>query len=121
MNERETELPPGLTEPEPVSAPIGQQVPEGYNWLVPMSGRLVLEEIPLEERRGKLWLVHTTPQGGAICRVKEVPEENDTEFKVDDLVVIGKFSGTEVTIANKKVLVVSEADIQGRVVKRESK
>lgn len=110
---------------------IHQQVPAGYNWIKPALGRVVLRELPLEERRGSLWLVNMTQQGGSICEVMEVcegyesaPDDKDPaafgpQYKVGEMVVVGKFSGTDVTVDGKKFIVCNESDVMGTVIKRE--
>jgi len=124
-------LPSSLTNPDPEPLPIGQQVPEEYRWIKPTLGRVVLRELPPEERRkgSGLYLVSLSPQGGSICEVAEVcdsyasaeddqdPSKFGPQFARGQLVIIGKFSGTDVTLDGKKYIMCNESDVLGVLTK----
>lgn len=89
--------------------------------LRPLADRLVVEPIEREETfaGGALVLPETAkekPQQGRVVaagpgRVEENGSRTAMEVKVDDIVLFAKYSGTEIKIENKKVLILKESDI----------
>ncbi len=85
----------------------------------PLSDRVVI--LPLEdtaEMRGGLYIPDTAkgkPQQGKIVAVGpgriEKGEKVPMELKKDDIVLYGKYSGTEVTIDDEQLLIIKESDV----------
>jgi chaperonin GroES len=94
--------------------------------LKPLGNRVVVEPLEQEEvTAGGIVLPETAkekPQKGAVLSVG--PGERDDEGKripmdvsVGDTVLFAKYSGTEVKIDNKKLLILRESDILAIVTK----
>jgi chaperonin GroES len=88
--------------------------------LKPLGGRVVIEPIEQEEvTSGGIVLPETAkekPQKGKVLSIG--PGERDDEgkripmdVKAGDTVLFAKYSGTEIKIDNKKLLILSERDI----------
>jgi chaperonin GroES len=88
--------------------------------LKPLGGRVVIEPIEQEEvTAGGIVLPETAkekPQKGKVLSIG--PGERDDEgkripmdVKAGDTVLFAKYSGTEIKIDNKKLLILSERDI----------
>jgi chaperonin GroES len=85
----------------------------------PLADRVVIK--PLEESeqmRGGLYIPDTAkekPQQGEVVAVGPGKVEDgkriDMELKVGDKVLYGKYSGTEVTIADEQYLILRESDV----------
>jgi chaperonin GroES len=85
----------------------------------PLGDRVVVS--PLEETetmRGSLYIPDTAkekPQQGRIVAVGpgryEKGERVPMELEVDQLVLYGKYSGTEVTIDDEQLLIIKESDV----------
>ena len=85
----------------------------------PLGDRVVVA--PLEETetmRGSLYIPDTAkekPQQGRIVAVGpgryEKGERVPMELKVDQTVLYGKYSGTEVTIDDEQLLIIKESDV----------
>jgi chaperonin GroES len=89
--------------------------------LRPLADRVVVEPIEREETfaDGKLVLPETAkekPQQGRVLaaglgRLDDDGDRIAMEVKVDDVVLFAKYAGTEITVENKKVLILKESDI----------
>jgi len=89
--------------------------------LRPLADRVVVEPMEREETfaGGALVLPETAkekPQQGRVLavgpgRLDENGKRVTPDVKVDDIVLFAKYSGTEIKIENKKVLILKEADI----------
>ena len=89
--------------------------------LRPLADRVVVEPVEREETfaGGELVLPETAkekPQQGRILAVGPGQKDENgkripVDVKVDDTVLYAKYSGTEVKIDNKKLLILKEADI----------
>ena len=51
------------------------------------------------------------PQQGAIVAVGPGSKDEPMEVKVGDVILYGKYAGTEVTVEGKKYLIVKQSDI----------
>ena len=51
------------------------------------------------------------PQQGTIVAVGPGSQDEPMEVKVGEIVLYGKYAGTEVTVDNKKYLIVKQSDI----------
>ena len=86
----------------------------------PLSDRVVVKPMePEEKKQGGIIIPDTAkekPQQGKIVavgpgRVSDSGEKVAMEVKVGDIVLYGKYSGTEVTIDNEDLLIMRESDI----------
>ncbi len=88
--------------------------------LHPLADRVVVK--PLEETeqmKGGLYIPDTAkekPQQGEVMavgpgRVSDEGKRIETELKVGDRVLYGKYSGTEVSVAEEEYLILREADV----------
>lgn len=86
----------------------------------PLADRVVVK--PLEETeqmKGGLYIPDTAkekPQQGEIVavgpgRLSEEGKRIEIDLKVGDRVLYGKYSGTEVTVADEEYLILREADV----------
>jgi chaperonin GroES len=85
----------------------------------PLADRVVVRALEeTEQMRGGLFIPDTAkekPMQGEVIAVCPGRYEKDKrvpmELKVGDKVLYGKYSGTEVTIANEPLLILREADV----------
>ncbi|MBN1155459.1 co-chaperone GroES [candidate division KSB1 bacterium] len=86
----------------------------------PLADRVVIKPVDLEEKvQGGIIIPDTAkekPQQGKIVavgpgKVSETGEKIKMEVKVGDLVLYGKYAGTEVTVNDEEYLIVRESDI----------
>lgn len=85
----------------------------------PLGDRVVIEAMEeTEEMRGGLYIPDTAkekPQQGKILAVGpgrfEKGERAPMELKVGQIVLYGKYSGTEVTIDDQQYLIIKESDV----------
>ena len=86
----------------------------------PLADRVVVKAVELEEKKqGGIIIPDTAkekPQQGKIIavgpgRVSDSGEKVAMEVKVGDVVLYGKYSGTEVTIDDEDLLIMRESDI----------
>ena len=86
----------------------------------PLSDRVVVK--PLEETeqmKGGLYIPDTAkekPQQGEIVavgpgRMSDEGKRIETDLKVGDRVIYGKYSGTEVTVSDQEYLILRESDV----------
>jgi len=92
----------------------------------PLADRVVVKPLPAEEKTaGGLYIPDTAKekpvQGEIIAvgpgKVTDDGKRQGPEVKVGDVVLYGKYSGTEVTIDNEDYLIMRESDIFGIVSK----
>ena len=89
----------------------------------PLGDRVVVKPEPAEEKTSSGMYIPDTakekPQRGKVVAVGPGRVENGTKIemtvKEGDVVLYGKYSGTEVTIDGDEVLIVRESDILGIV------
>ncbi len=83
--------------------------------LKPLGTRVVVEPKEAETMTaGGLYIPDNAkekPQQGVIVAVGLGAKDEPMEVKVGDEVLYGKYSGTEVTVDNKKYLIVKQSDI----------
>jgi chaperonin GroES len=93
---------------------------KAFMQIKPLADRVVVK--PLEETeqmKGGLYIPDTAkekPQQGEIVavgpgRVSDEGKRIDMELKVGDRVIYGKYSGTEVTVADEDLLILRESDV----------
>lgn len=81
----------------------------------PLADRVVIEPKEAETRTASGIFIPDTakekPQQGTIVAAGPGKKDEPMEVKVGDVVLYGKYAGTEVTVDDKKYLIVKQADI----------
>ncbi|MFN8256993.1 MAG: co-chaperone GroES [Bacteroidales bacterium] len=81
----------------------------------PLGTRVLIEPLKAEERtQGGLIIPDSAkekPQSGKVIAVGPGSKDEPMEVKIGDIVLYGKYSGTEVSIDNKDYLIMSQSDI----------
>lgn len=81
----------------------------------PLSDRVVIEpQEAVTKTASGIYIPDTAkekPQQGAVVAVGPGKKDEPMEVKVGDVVLYGKYSGTEVTVEEKKYLIVRQSDI----------
>jgi len=86
----------------------------------PLADRVVVQPMDAEEKQqGGIIIPDTAkekPQQGKIVavgpgKVSEAGQKVPMEVKVEDVVLYGKYSGTEVTVDDEDLLIMRESDI----------
>ena len=81
----------------------------------PLADRVLIEPKEAEEKtESGLYLPDNAkekPQQGKVLAVGPGKKDEPMEVKVGDEVLYGKYSGTEVTVDDKKYLIVKQSDI----------
>ncbi len=100
-----------------------QQTEEGQLIIEPMAGRVAVEFIDAPDKVGMLYLPETAQGERGTCgRViatcadySKDGQEYEPLFKVGDVLVFGKYTGTTVTVNRHKVIILREVDVLCRV------
>ena len=83
----------------------------------PLADRVLVEPAAAEEKTASGIIIPDTakekPQEGRIVAIGTGKKDEPINVKVGDLVLYGKYSGTEVTIEGTEYLIMKEADIYG--------
>lgn len=88
--------------------------------LKPLNDKLIVEKVEAEEKtEGGIYLPSGSqekPQEGRVIAVgpgslNEKGERKELQVKEGDLVLYSKYSGTEVKISGKELLIISEKDV----------
>ncbi|MBN2001471.1 co-chaperone GroES [candidate division KSB1 bacterium] len=86
----------------------------------PLADRVVVKPFDEEEKKSGTIIIPDTakekPQKGKVVavgpgKITETGTKIDLEVKVNDIVLYGKYSGTEVTIDDEDYLIMRESDI----------
>ena len=81
----------------------------------PLADRVVIEPKEAETKTAAgLYIPDTAkekPQQGTVVAAGPGKKDEDMEVKVGDVVLYGKYSGTEVTVDDKKYLIMKQSDI----------
>lgn len=81
----------------------------------PLADRVVVEpQEALTKTASGIFIPDTAkekPQQGTVVAVGPGKKDEPMEVKVGDVVLYGKYSGTEVTVEEKKYLIVRQSDI----------
>ena len=87
------------------------------NKIQPIADRVLVQADPAEEKsKGGIIIPDTakeTPQKGTVLAVGKGSKKNPMTVKVGDVVLYGKYSGTEITVEGEEVLFMKESDIFG--------
>ena len=83
--------------------------------LKPSADRVVIEPKEAETKTASGIFIPDTakekPQQGTIVAAGPGKKDEPMEVKVGDVVLYGKYAGTEVTVEDKKYLIVKQSDI----------
>ena len=83
--------------------------------LKPLADRVVIEPKEAETKTASGIFIPDTakekPQQGTIVAAGPGKKDEPMEVKVGDVVLYGKYAGTEVTVDEKKYLIVKQSDI----------
>ncbi len=81
----------------------------------PLADRVVIEPKEAETKTASgLYIPDTAkekPQQGTVVAAGPGKKDEPMEVKVGDTVLFGKYAGTEVTVEDKKLLIVRQSDI----------
>ena len=81
----------------------------------PLADRVLIEPKEAEAKTASgLYIPDTAkekPQQGTVLAVGPGKKDEPMEVKVGDVVLYGKYAGTEVTVEEKKYLIVRQSDI----------
>jgi chaperonin GroES len=81
----------------------------------PLADRVVIEPAPAEQKTASGIIIPDTakekPQKGTVMAVGEGTKDNPVTVKVNDVVLYGKYAGTEFTIDGKDYLIMRESDL----------
>ena len=81
----------------------------------PLADRVVIEPKEAETKTAAgLYIPDTAkekPQQGTVVAAGPGKKDEEMEVKVGDVVLYGKYSGTEVTVDEKKYLIMKQSDI----------
>lgn len=81
----------------------------------PLADRVLIEPKEAETKTASGIFIPDTakekPQQGKVLAVGPGKKDEPMEVKVGDMVLYGKYSGTEVTVDDKKYLIVKQSDI----------
>ncbi|MBO4743175.1 MAG: co-chaperone GroES [Bacteroidales bacterium] len=83
--------------------------------LKPLADRVVIEPKEAETKTASGIFIPDTakekPQQGTVVAAGPGKKDEVMEVKVGDVVLYGKYAGTEVTVEDKKYLIVKQSDI----------
>ncbi|MBO4567104.1 MAG: co-chaperone GroES [Bacteroidales bacterium] len=83
--------------------------------LKPLADRVVIEPKEAETKTASGIFIPDTakekPQQGTVVAAGPGKKDEAMEVKVGDVVLYGKYAGTEVTVEDKKYLIVKQSDI----------
>ncbi len=81
----------------------------------PLADRVVIEPSPAEEKTAGGIIIPDTakekPQRGTVVAIGPGKKDEPLTVKEGDLVLYGKYAGTEITINNNDYLIMRESDI----------
>lgn len=83
----------------------------------PLADRVLVETAPAEEKTKSGIIIPDTakekPLQGTVVAVGNGKKDEDLTVKVGDQIIYGQYSGTEITLDEKKYLIMKESDIYG--------
>ena len=81
----------------------------------PLGTRVIIEPLVAEEKtQGGIIIPDSAkekPQSGKVVAVGQGSKDEPMEVKVGDVVLYGKYSGTEISYENNDYLIMSQSDI----------
>lgn len=85
----------------------------------PNEDRVLVEPAPAEEKTSSGIIIPDTakekPQKGKVIAVGEGLKDKPVTVKVGDLILYGKYAGTEISIEGKDYLIMRNSDIFGTI------
>ncbi len=83
--------------------------------LKPLGDRVLIEPLEAEEKTASGIIIPDTakekPQKGTVVAAGPGTGDEKMEVKVGDVVLFGKYSGTEITVDGKDYLIMKQSDI----------
>jgi chaperonin GroES len=83
--------------------------------LKPLADRVLVEPAEAEETTSSGLIIPDTakekPQKGSVVAVGKGTKDEPLTVKVGDIILYGKYAGTEITIEGKEYLIMRESDI----------
>ncbi|TAE17407.1 MAG: co-chaperone GroES [Bacteroidetes bacterium] len=81
----------------------------------PLADRVLVQPAPAEEKTASGLIIPDTakekPQRGTVVAVGNGKKDEPITVKVGDVVLYGKYAGTEITVEGKEYLIMRESDI----------
>lgn len=81
----------------------------------PMSGKVLVEPQAAEQKTASGIIIPDSakekPQRGKIVAIGNAKKDEPMEVKIGDVVLYGKYSGTEIKIDNQEYLIMNQNDI----------
>ncbi|MBN2778001.1 MAG: co-chaperone GroES [Bacteroidales bacterium] len=81
----------------------------------PMSGKVLIQPQAAEQKTSSGIIIPDSaqekPQRGKIVAIGNQKEDEPMEVKVGDIVLYGKYSGTEIKIDDQEYLIMNQSDI----------
>ncbi|MBO7131526.1 MAG: co-chaperone GroES [Fibrobacterales bacterium] len=85
----------------------------------PLADRVVVEPLDAEEKTaGGIFIPDNAkekPQKGKVVAVGPGKGDEKMELKKDDVVLYGKYSGTEIKVNGKTLLIMRESDVLAKI------
>ena len=85
----------------------------------PLADRVVVEPLDAEEKTaGGIFIPDNAkekPQKGKVVAVGPGTGDEKMELKKDDVVLYGKYSGTEIKVNGKTLLIMRESDVLAKI------
>ena len=85
----------------------------------PLADRVVVEPLDAEEKTvGGIFIPDNAkekPQKGKVIAVGPGKADEKMELKKDDVVLYGKYSGTEIKVNGKALLIMRESDVLAKI------
>ena len=85
----------------------------------PLADRVVVEPLDAEEKTaGGIFIPDNAkekPQKGKVIAVGPGKGDEKMELKKDDVVLYGKYSGTEIKVNGKTLLIMRESDVLAKI------
>ena len=83
----------------------------------PLNDRVLVEPMPAEEKTASGIIIPDTakekPQRGKVIAAGTGTKDEEMKVKDGDLVLYGKYAGTEISIEGKDLLIMRQSDILG--------
>jgi chaperonin GroES len=81
----------------------------------PLADRVLVQPAPAEEKTASGLIIPDTakekPQRGTVVAIGTGKKDEPLTVKVGDVVLYGKYAGTEITVEGKEYLIMRESDI----------
>lgn len=104
-----------MTIPQSIKISINQNYKIMSLKIKPLADRVIIEPAAAEEKTAGGIIIPDTakekPQRGKVMAVGNGKKDEPMTVKTGDMVLYGKFSGTEISIEGKDYLIMKESDI----------